>query len=151
MRHIGALADVFGWQYAVLTGADLVELSLPIILNRSEYADGEGFLDAFMDPEWMEKLSEIEIHRCYDLLEFDSEIDEETFEMVNNSRITTYGCDEIKNMIVEFSYDGEDYYFATDVARYEDAWYLVNPGGLAGSWIGMSMSNGGIILQSEVG
>ncbi len=74
----------------------------------------------------------------------------ERFERTLQLHAEGYGCDELRNMIVQLNIGGEDYLLCMDCVRYGDKWYNCSFSGVLGSYIGISSSYAGLILMSEV-
>ena len=154
IRRTSEISESFVWQYEVMSGKDVDELLQIITLSESSpYDNGAEVAADIVNPDWLGDLDKIIIDEIHELSEFavhfeDIHYDERFTETVK-AWGSVYGCDEIRCMVVVLSYDNVDYYFAADVARYGNAWYMLDANGLCGTLMGMTVNSGGMTLTEE--
>lgn len=61
-----------------------------------------------------------------------------------------YGCDDIRDVIVNFTIEGTKYYLFTETIKYGNKWYLSSNQGFMASLVGLSTTNGCIIREEEL-
>ena len=154
IRRVSEISKSFVWQYEVLSGND-VDAMLQIIplSENSPYDTGAEVVADLMNPDWMKNLDKVIINEIHELSDFVADFDDITY----NDKFTdsveawgyVYGCDEIRCMVAVFEYDGVDYYFTADVARYADTWYMLDAGGMSGSLMGFPVNSGGMAPAEE--
>ena len=154
IRRIGNISESFVWQYEVMSGKDADELLQIITLSGSSpYENGAEVAADIMNPNWMGDLDKIIINEIHELSDFAKDFEDipynERFEETVRAWGDVYGCDEIRCMVAVLEYDGVDYYFAADVARYGNSWYMLDANGLCGTLMGMTVNSGGMTLTEE--
>lgn len=65
-------------------------------------------------------------------------------------RKNNYSCDEYEDVMYILEFGQEDYVLIMGCARYGDKWYIADTGGLAGTVLGLSTYEGGLVPLADL-
>lgn len=159
LRRKNQLVNGIYYQYMMLSelGFEDEAFTYPISVQRmeageyEEFDSVEEFYDALMDPDWMEKLSEMEIGDVLTAEDLEDELGENFFsehnKAYNERTFEILNADDYAMLAVEIELDGEEYYQCLNMICYDGKWYNCFFSGTIGQFFGTSPLGAGLAEQ----
>ena len=129
--------------YYVLLNAEIPETTMSFTGEDADDAI-DDLIDQLSDPKFNKKLGSM---RMGDILTAeDLEVARENTKKLYK-RYEYLNADELYDLVIEFEFDGRDYYLFMLTAQYDGKWYNVMLPSPLGLWSGLHANSGGMVEQ----
>ena len=127
--------------------------SQPIAVDREPYGSGEEFVKAIDCRKLMDLLSEIEVQKVIPAESFHlAGEDEKTEERLRRSlqeKKKYLGCEDLAEVVVKFTMDGEIWYQDLSMVKYDGKWFIEDLNGMVSIFAQIDFNRAGLATESE--
>lgn len=150
IKRVSTVTDRLYRQYWFFIGDEVKEVIGDSYTRIKDDAEGQYYANLFSEDGFAKIFRDCEIIELASPDQLTDKYSGDHVQRIMDNRCVIYGCDEVRSAAVWLRTPEEVYLLTADFGRYGDRWYMVELGGILGSFLNISQETGGISSYSAL-